>query len=130
MESPGAIDFGEPISAEWDLRCTRCGYSLTGLTSRVCPECGQAFRPRQTWLDNRQAEHESPVVPHLWIGKAVVAALAGLVMGGMLYRSWFGGLIAWGFLEIIFWESDWNPYLVRGFFIPFVVTSVLLSFLL
>jgi hypothetical protein len=130
MESPGAIDFGEPISAEWDLRCTQCGYSLTGLTSRVCPECGQAFRPRQTWLDNRQAEHETPVESRLWIGKTVAAALAGLVVGGVLYRFWFGGVVAWGILEIVCRELDRDPYLVRGFFIPFMVTSVLLSVLL
>jgi hypothetical protein len=24
--------------------CSRCGYSLIGNTSGVCPECGQAFR--------------------------------------------------------------------------------------
>ena len=26
--------------------CLRCGYSLTGLTERRCPECGEAFEAR------------------------------------------------------------------------------------
>jgi hypothetical protein len=27
------------------LHCRRCGYSLKGLTGRVCPECGRGFDP-------------------------------------------------------------------------------------
>lgn len=27
-------------------RCMNCGYSLTGLPERRCPECGQPFEPR------------------------------------------------------------------------------------
>ena len=26
--------------------CIRCGYNLTGNTSGICPECGEAIAPR------------------------------------------------------------------------------------
>lgn len=29
---------------DWGLECPHCRYSLRGLTSRVCPECGAPFR--------------------------------------------------------------------------------------
>jgi rubrerythrin len=27
-------------------RCPACGYSLTGVTTNVCPECGDAISPQ------------------------------------------------------------------------------------
>ncbi len=49
---------GEPIPAELHLRCVACGYELTGLTGRYCPECGTAFDPRETWLENERETWE------------------------------------------------------------------------
>jgi len=43
----------------WDNQCVDCGYSLTGNTSGVCPECGRMVLPtdRHPWkprsLDDR-----------------------------------------------------------------------------
>jgi len=45
----------QAIPASLELRCTNCGYCLTGLIERRCPECGRAFDPRQTWRENEQA---------------------------------------------------------------------------
>lgn len=45
----------QAIPASLELRCTNCGYCLTGLIERRCPECGQAFDPGQTWRENEQA---------------------------------------------------------------------------
>ena len=53
---PSVYDDGTPIPEDWNLRCSTCGYLLTGLTSRQCPECGTAFTPRRTWEANRQRE--------------------------------------------------------------------------
>lgn len=41
-----SIDAGELeriAVPDWGLECPRCRYSLRGLTSRVCPECGTPF---------------------------------------------------------------------------------------
>ena len=46
---------GQPIGPELNLRCCSCGYDLTGLTVRRCPECGEPFDPRQTWLANEES---------------------------------------------------------------------------
>jgi hypothetical protein len=46
---------GEPIPADLNLRCACCGYELTGLIDRRCPECGESFDPRETWLDNERS---------------------------------------------------------------------------
>lgn len=59
MGSPTEIDPGGPILPEWSLRCVKCGYDLTGLLSRRCPECGESFRPRETWQANRR-KHTEP----------------------------------------------------------------------
>jgi|GEM_PF-1075565 hypothetical protein len=48
----------EPIPAELNLRCTTCGFCLTGLLERRCPECGEAFEPRETWLENERSTWE------------------------------------------------------------------------
>jgi hypothetical protein len=46
----------EPVPDEFDLLCERCGYSLIGLSSDQCPECGTRFNPndlplaRVPWL--------------------------------------------------------------------------------
>jgi hypothetical protein len=38
---------GEPLPEELDLQCPECHYSLTGLRTWRCPECGQPFHPRR-----------------------------------------------------------------------------------
>lgn len=48
----------EPVPAELNLRCSYCEYSLTGLLERRCPECGEEFDPRQTWLENQRSTWE------------------------------------------------------------------------
>src|SRR5689334_2507110 len=37
----------EPVPDEYDLLCEGCGYSLVGLMSDRCPECGKAFDPNE-----------------------------------------------------------------------------------
>ena len=32
----------EPPQSDTGLRCPKCGYNLTAITSRTCPECGEA----------------------------------------------------------------------------------------
>lgn len=34
-----------PVPESWHVRCPSCGYDLTGLTVRYCPECDKSFDP-------------------------------------------------------------------------------------
>jgi len=76
----------EPIPAELHLRCLSCGYELTGLTERRCPECGTYFDPRETWLENERGtwEYHFENVRSKWdyvvAGYLAVAAIAYAVM--------------------------------------------------
>jgi rubrerythrin len=38
-----AVDVDQLPIPDWDLRCPRCAYLLTGLDTRRCPECGRPF---------------------------------------------------------------------------------------
>lgn len=79
-------DEGSPIPADLNLRCMGCGYQLTGLTTRRCPECGEFFDPRQTWLENERAtwEYHFENVRTRWdyaeVGYLAVLGLAYLVL--------------------------------------------------
>lgn len=84
----------EPIPPEWDLHCGACGYNLTGLTARRCPECGEPFKPRELWSANRLAaiEAQEDRVP--------------------LYMSY--GLVSL-FIAVILWKSFIKPYILLPF---------------
>jgi hypothetical protein len=111
-------DEGGPIPAEWKLRCLECGYDLTGLPTRVCPECGQPFKPRETWEANQagdipRSEVGRSRVIHLLIMAAIVAVslaigqLAGDLASGLAVAA----VIIAG--EIWIFTSDVRPFLVR-----------------
>jgi len=74
---PMKIDEGGPIPAEWKLSCLQCGYDLTGLPNRTCPECGTLFSPRHTWEGNRAG-----VVPREKVAPTQITRL--LVVGGIV----------------------------------------------
>lgn len=42
-----AVRADQPVPQEYDLLCEACGYSLIGITSDRCPECGRRFDPMQ-----------------------------------------------------------------------------------
>lgn len=84
---PPAIDDGSVIPSIWELRCTKCNYSLTGINSRKCPECGGAFDPRSTWEANHEVptsqrlSGEEPVQP---VRVSVVVSLSTVAYGLLL----------------------------------------------
>jgi hypothetical protein len=102
-DRPTIYDEGKPIPAVWDLRCTSCGYSLTGLASRRCPECGQAFDPRRTWEANQEqrgrtgmGELQTHVSGFLHTTETVleaVLAVACLTLGFWKRGAWLAVLI-------------------------------------
>lgn len=129
--TPQALDEGGPIPREWHLHCTQCGYNLTGLTSRVCPECGQAFSPRQTWLANRRSEDRSVAIRTRWLNWLPIAVFACGLLLGVAYifvpwpPTWLLALVIWGGVELNFWRLDYDPRLPRLFFVTFFLILVL-----
>jgi len=62
------LDKIKPKNAEWNIplppTCARCGYNLTGLRQRRCPECGLRFewqevrtRMKQIWSRANRLRH-------------------------------------------------------------------------
>ena len=41
------------VRSKYAMRCTKCGYSLKGLTEPRCPECGEPFNPYMVGLENQ-----------------------------------------------------------------------------
>jgi len=96
---PWMPEEGEPIPAELNLRCTHCGYELTGLIERRCPECGEEFDPRETWLENEQstwAYHFENVRPKkvyaIYAMMFGMAVIYGLMIGVNIFAI-FGVLL-------------------------------------
>lgn len=55
-EGPAPIDASQvgPVPADLRLRCVECDYDLTGLTARICPECGEPFDVTTTHRINQR----------------------------------------------------------------------------
>lgn len=113
---------GQAIPPYLDLHCTNCGYLLTGLKNRVCPECGQPFDPLETWQQNRKSTWEfhfsyyRPLWQYVLGGLFLLPALAifvfvGIAFGPRVYLSpvWHGsGLLATGVLFVLSHYYDWH----------------------
>jgi hypothetical protein len=84
---PKMPDEGKPIPAALSLRCTECGYELTGLVEWRCPECGDWFDPRETWLENERATwayHFENVCSRWQYAARIYLAVAAFVTLGLL----------------------------------------------
>jgi hypothetical protein len=129
--APQAQDDGGPIPPEWNLHCTQCGYNLTGLTSRVCPECGQPFWPRLTWLANRRAKDDSEAIKSRWLKWPTIAVFTCGLLLGVVYifapwrPTWLLVLVIWGWVELQCWRSGYDPHVPRVFFVTFFLILVL-----
>jgi hypothetical protein len=132
---PTVIDVGEPIPAEWDLHCTRCKYSLTGLASRTCPECGQKFNPRHTWEANRRRRFDAfPIGREDLVVGAIGGAIAAFFCWGgcplpfLITLTW-AMVVIWVFLELHAFAAGRSASHIRVFFASFVIVVVLRWFL-
>ncbi len=71
----------EPIPANPLHLCPNCNYNLTGLTSRICPECGETFDV----LDARDHARSKPLPFTLPEWKHTrLAVITAVVIGGCL----------------------------------------------
>ncbi|MBX2851867.1 MAG: hypothetical protein KTR15_08995 [Phycisphaeraceae bacterium] len=75
------------------IYCKHCGYSLRGIESDTCPECGEAFDVEDPNSYIRFAIRELP--GDIWLTLGMQAAVFVLVSIGLLLR-WFGADV--GFL--------------------------------
>ena len=66
----------QPVPVEYDLLCEGCGYSLLGLFSDRCPECGKPFDPT-----------ELPLARVPWLYRARLGRVSAYVQTvGMILR--------------------------------------------
>jgi hypothetical protein len=90
MQMPPMPDEGRPIPEYLNLRCTRCGYDLTGLVSRTCPECGTDFDPLETWQANVRGTWEfhfaymRPLWQYIVLGVIIAPVPVGFIAIGLL----------------------------------------------
>jgi hypothetical protein len=69
------LPLGEPIPPSMDLSCPQCGYNLTGLTGRRCPECGTKFDVATAQRANRESRYE-----HQFSGTGEAYAVVGIII--------------------------------------------------
>lgn len=126
---------GQPIPPELNLRCCSCGYALTGLTVRRCPECGEPFDPRETWLANERStwrfhfEHVRPLSVYM---SYVVLAVLMVVFALLLPTSRYGRFAITAVIigEVLIHRDETRPlptrltYLVVGIIWMLVVRFV------
>lgn len=122
LDTPPMPWDGAPIPEYLNLRCVHCGYLLTGLKARVCPECGKAFDPLTTWQANVRGTWEfhftykRPLWSYICLGAALLLALAGFVTVGFLvgFRFYFMPLwLVFAFIlaaavQILCLAKDWH----------------------
>ena len=92
-------------------QCQKCGYSLRGLTTPRCPECGKAFDP----ADSHTYTRTSPLPPwnrSEWILGCAAAILVGLAVPASIL------LIARHFepLVFLFLTPPITTLVITGFF--------------
>lgn len=91
----------QPIPEDLHLHCTHCGYDLTGLLERTCPECGESFAPRETWLANEKStwawHFQNRYTPWDYIETAIVLVLVGFYA----LFCWMEPLSLWAFVLIV-----------------------------
>jgi len=122
--APTQTDTGGPIPAEWALTCVHCGYCLTGLETRVCPECGHPFHPRKTWLANRFLPIRRREIRRTVLALVVLAVWA---LGAYFFPLWLVPLPLWLIAEMVYLRWDWNPFMIRVVFLPLYVVWMLLA---
>lgn len=126
MRVPPMPSDDEPIPAYLKLRCCTCGYNLTGLIARRCPECGEPFDPRQTWLANEQEnwayhfEHVYPRRRYVLLGVTVLLAVAvvGLILTAPFGRFGIMGIIIG---EVFILRTDSDPLVARCVYLAILV---------
>jgi hypothetical protein len=68
-----AVSPDQPVPAEFDLLCESCAYSLVGLMTDRCPECGTVFDPAQLplarvpWLYRKRLGKSSTHLRTTWM---------------------------------------------------------------
>jgi len=72
-QSRPLIDPSQPVPAQYDQICEGCGYTLIGLMTDRCPECGERFDPnalplaRVPWLFRRSLGTFSAYFRTVWM---------------------------------------------------------------
>ncbi len=119
-----------PIPAYPVHLCPNCDYNLTGLTSRICPECGQPFNVRDARYHATRGVPEvrryyRKVVVDRWMGRTAVVLLVwaiimpnlkcsasgpwvklGTTVGGWFILTLTTIMVLWAWLGQAVW--DWS----------------------
>lgn len=122
---------GEPIAPEWDLHCAKCGYELTGLTTRRCPECGESFNAHDLWLAQRYKKARFQVDVPAYVPYGGLAITLLLVWPVIFPKIWvIAPLAALPVYEWLASYHGWEKRGTRGILITFcvVLSAFLMSF--
>jgi len=91
LDTPPMPQEGRPIPPALNLRCVKCGYLLTGLITWVCPECGTAFDPLETYQANIKNTWEfhftyrRPLSSYILLGLTALPIPVALITAGILF---------------------------------------------
>jgi len=126
--------------------CARCGYNLTGLISRQCPECGTAFSLFSGQNVVRGASVDLEDIRAIWLDRAklavgAVALLFGIVAPWIDFTGTYRPFRGLNGTFINFWimrnalqvqaasDVNWSTWLFRVGLISAAASGVLLFFI-
>jgi hypothetical protein len=100
------------------LRCSRCGYNLTGLTEKRCPECGCWFSPNELRYN---ALMKGDPIPG-WDDRGGVSILAAFFR--ICRNTWFHPT---DFAKSFPWAFEWRSVFRFWLAVRFVMVAILLG---
>ncbi|MEX0777043.1 MAG: hypothetical protein WD042_15165 [Phycisphaeraceae bacterium] len=99
------------VSENWQcIFCRRCGYRLTGLTQKRCPECGLSFHPDNPRTFRRLGESRWGCANSVVLGSAggvLFVALSMVLLSGTFLSIWAFILMAASFPATFFTLTYW-----------------------
>lgn len=109
------------------MQCSKCGYELTGLSVRRCPECGLRFDPHEIWVARRHKERGVDYNAPAYVLYGALAVLLLIAMPVVGAYPWMAlPLVALPFYELGAFFLNRNAASTRLVVIGLVVLACIL----
>jgi len=92
IDAPALTKKSKPAPEVVTIDCPRCGYNIAGLTTTICPECGEEFTPDGL---NRHAKKKKAARAQiqLWVTPTIMLGIGSVICIGYVAKLG-GGMVA------------------------------------